>query len=56
MRELQELQDEELDNDLLNIPEAPSHNLPQTSEKAKPAAARNDEEDELSKMAAWANS
>ena len=54
MRELQELQDEELDNDLLNIPTAPSHNLPQTSEKAKPA--KNDEEDELSKMAAWANS
>lgn len=55
MRELEELQDEAIDSEILNIPNAPSEKLPQTSKKEKPAA-RNEEEDELSKMAAWANS
>jgi len=39
----------------LDIPNAPSDRLPQTSQKVKPAK-RDEEEDELSKMAAWANS
>lgn len=61
LRELEELQDKDLEDELLNIPAAPSHNLPQTSTKVKPAVAntsskRYDDEDELQKMAAWANS
>lgn len=55
LAELNELQDEDLESDLLEIPSAPSHNLPQTSQKVKPTA-KKDEDDELSQMAAWANS
>ena len=33
LQELQELQDEDIDREILNIPTAPSHNLPQTSQK-----------------------
>lgn len=56
LNELQELQDEDLEDELLNIPTAPSHNLPQTSNTAQRVKPRSEEEDELSKMAAWANS
>lgn len=61
LKELEELQDKELEDELLNIPTAPSTNLPTTSEKVTPSATRTatkkyDDEDELQKMAAWANS
>lgn len=57
LRELEELQDQDLEDELLKIPDAPSHNLP-TANKVKPSTSKvkNDDEDELSKMAAWANS
>lgn len=35
LRELQELQEQDIEDELLNIPAAPSHNLPQTSNKGK---------------------
>ena len=35
LRELQELQDEDVNNELLNIPAAPSYNLPQASKSSK---------------------
>lgn len=35
LKELEELQDEDLENELLNIPNAPSTSLPQTSTKDK---------------------
>lgn len=59
MRELEELQDKELESELLNIPAAPSTNLPTAAATVKPSSSnrtRNDDEDELAKMAAWANS
>ena len=62
LRELEELQDKELEGELLNIPSAPTTNLPGTSTQVKPNAVassnrnRHDDEDELAKMAAWANS
>lgn len=55
LAELQELQDEDLDADLLNIPDAPSSNLPQTSNKVKPSTTRNQDEDELAQLAAWSH-
>lgn len=61
LRELQELQDEDVENELLNIPNAPSHNLPMPSTSKNSATAgkskkQYDDEDELQRMAAWANS
>lgn len=59
MKELEELQDKELEDELLNIPEAPSTNLPTTSTKVKPspvAAKKNDDKDDLEKMLDWVNS
>jgi len=58
LRELQELQDQDLDEELIRIPDAPSHNLPISGGKVKSSTSRtrNEDEDELSKMAAWANS
>ena len=35
LRELEELQDHDLEDELLNIPAAPSHNLPQPQASAK---------------------
>ncbi|CAF0778409.1 unnamed protein product [Brachionus calyciflorus] len=55
LQELNELQDQDLEAELLNIPSAPTNKLPQTSGKAT-ANKKSEEEDELSRMAAWANS
>jgi len=53
LAELQELQDGDLEEDLLNIPNAPSNSLPQPSNKAK--STRNQDEDELAQLAAWSS-
>ncbi|RNA18361.1 charged multivesicular body 4b [Brachionus plicatilis] len=55
LKELEDLQDQDLEAELLNIPAAPSHSLPQTSNKKFNTKVSN-EEDELRRMAAWANS
>ena len=60
LQELEELENQELENKLMKISAAPSTNLPTTSNKVTPSAAKtskkHDDEDELEKMAAWANS
>lgn len=63
LRELEELQDQDLEDELLNIPNAPSHNLPAQAGKASSGRApattnrrQNDEEEDLRRMADWANS
>ena len=59
MKELEELEQEELDKQLLEtgepekLPEVPSSALPSTTEKKK--KTKEAEEDELSELAAWAN-
>lgn len=35
LKELEDLQDHDLETELMNIPAAPTHNLPQTSNKSK---------------------
>ena len=58
LKELEELQDENLEKELLEIPAAPSGKLPDmpsTSTASKATTKKKqEEEDELSKMAAWA--
>jgi len=47
-----------LEEELIRIPDAPSHNLPVSGNKVKPSASKSkngDEIDELRKMAEWAN-
>ena len=57
MKELEELQDKDLEDELLNIPEAPSTNLPSTSTKVKPTPVKkNEDKDDLDKMLEWVNS
>lgn len=57
LKELEELQDQDLEDELLKIPDAPAHNLP-TANKVKPSTSKSkyEDDDELSRMAAWANS
>jgi charged multivesicular body protein 4 len=54
LAELENLQDEDLQNELINIPNAPSYDLPKNSNKIKPKKTEDD--DELAAMAQWANS
>lgn len=54
LRELEELQDEDVNSDLLNIPSVPSTNLPTASNKVP--NKRRDEDDELKRMSEWINS
>jgi charged multivesicular body protein 4 len=62
LKELEDLQDKDVEDELLNIPATPASHLPTpavaSKEKPKPVASRkaNDEEEELRKMAEWANS
>ena len=82
LKELEDLQNQDLEDELLNIPSVPATNLPAATSNrgnyraqtcptngliidlsyhfivsVKPSTSkRNDEEDELSKMSAWANS
>lgn len=74
LRELEDLQDQDLEAELLNIPAAPTNKLPQTSNISnlfkfqikkfyvnflkllEYKTKESDMEDELRKMAAWADS
>ncbi|CAO1346859.1 unnamed protein product [Diamesa serratosioi] len=61
-RELEELEQEELDKDLLNVgpattklPDVPSTDLPTTSKDKKKVAAEEDDDPDMKELMSWAN-